>query len=186
MIQHAEYTMLMSLVLDGEAREDEDARLRGHLRECEECRQTWQRWRELDRRLMAAPMVPAPMDFSALVLAQLDTRVSQEARRRWLIAGLALASLSAVLVALIALAFFNGWLVRFAPDQGPLAAAWAGVSSTGGWALREASEFFGEVGAPVLAAATGALLCLTCALAMAWLWVVARVGAGSRLQEQAL
>lgn len=192
MIQHAEYTMLMSLALDGEAREDEEVRLRAHLRECEECRQTWQRWRELDRRLMAAPVIPAPVDFAALVLAQLDTRVAQEQRHRWLIAGLALASVSAALVALLALAFVNGWFVGLAPEQGPLAAAWAGLASTGGWALREAGEFFGEVGAPLVAAVVGALLCLTCALAMAWLWIVARVGAGvggnpsGLLKEQAL
>lgn len=181
MIQHAEYTMLMSLVLDGEARADEEVRLREHLRSCEDCRQTWQRWRELDRRLMAAPVIPAPVDFAALVLAQVDTRVAQEHRRSWLIAGLALASVSAVLFALLSLALVNGWFVGLAPDQGPLAAAWAGLASTGGWAAREMGVFFGEVGAPTVAAVAGALLCLTCALAMAWLWVVARVGAGSRV-----
>jgi anti-sigma factor RsiW len=186
MLQHAEYTMLMSLVLDGEACADEEVRLREHLRSCEECRQTWQRWRELDRRLMAAPVVPAPVDFAALVLARLDTRVIQEQRRRWMIAGLALASVSAALIAVLALAFVNGWFVQLTPDQGPLSAAWAGLASTGSWALREVGEFFGVVGAPVVAAVAGALLCLTCALAMAWLWIVARVGAGSRLQEQAL
>lgn len=181
MIQHAEYTLLMSLTLDGEACEDEEARLREHLRGCDECRQTWQRWRELDRRLTAAPVVAVPVDFSALVLARLDSRVAQERRRRWMIAGLALASVGAIVVALLSLAVFNGWHLELAPDQGPLAAAWAGLSSTAGWALREMTGFLIGVGAPTLAAATGALLCLTCALAMMWLWIVARLGVGAPL-----
>jgi anti-sigma factor RsiW len=177
MIQHAEYTMLMSLALDGEACEDEELRLREHLRGCEECRATWQRWRELDRRLAYAPVMPAPVDFSALVLGQLDTRVAQERRRRWMIAALALASVAAAAIAVLALLIFNGWHAQLAPEQGPLAAAWAGLASTGGWALRSSSQFFAEVGAPTIAAAAGAVLCLTLALTMMWLWVVARVGA---------
>jgi len=180
MTQHAEYTMLMSLVLDGEAAEDEEVRLRQHLRSCEECRGTWQRWRELDRRLVMAPLIPAPVDFAALVLAQLDTRVAAEQRRRWLMAGLALASVSAMLIILLAVAVANGWAVQLAPEQGPLSAAWAGLVSTGSWALAELGAFFAQVGAPVVAAAAGALLCLTCVLAMIWLWAVARVGAAPR------
>ncbi len=180
MIQHAEYTMLMSLVLDGEADADEEVRLREHLRGCDDCRQTWQRWRELDRRLLATPAIPAPVDFSALVLAQLDTRVAQERQRRWLIAGLTFAWLGAVVVALVSLALANGWHLQLAPDQGPLAAAWAGLSSTGSWALREISAFLVEIGAPTIAAVTGAALVLACGLAMMWLWVVARVSAGPR------
>jgi anti-sigma factor RsiW len=179
MIQHAEYTMLMSLVLDGEACADEEVRLREHLRTCEDCRQTWQRWRELDRRLMAAPVIAVPVDFSALVLARIDSRVAEERRRQWFIAGLAAAWVGAVVIALLGLVVVNGWHLQLAPEQGPLAAAWAGVSSATGWAFSEVVAFFGEVGAPAIAAATGALLCLTCALAMMWLWVVARVGAGS-------
>jgi predicted anti-sigma-YlaC factor YlaD len=178
MIQHAEYTMLMSLVLDGEACADEEVRLREHLRACDDCRQTWQRWRELDRRLLAAPVIPAPVDFSALVLAQLDARVAQERQRRWLIAGLTVAWLGAVLIALVSLAVSNGWHLQLAPEHGPLAAAWAGLATTGGWALREFTGFLSNIGAPTIAAVTGVALVLACGLAMMWLWVVARVSAG--------
>jgi anti-sigma factor RsiW len=180
MMEHAEYTLLMSLVLDGEACADDEVLLREHLRSCDECRDTWQRWRELDRRLMAAPVIAAPVDFSALILAQIDTRVAEERRRRWFITSFAGAWLAAVAVSLMALAIVNGWHLQLAPAEGPLAAAWAGVTSATGWLFSEMAAFFGEVGAPTIAAATGALLCLTCALTMVWLWVVARVGAGSR------
>ena len=179
MLQHSEYTMLMSLVLDGEACEGEDARLREHLRSCDECAKTWQRWRELDRRLAYAPVVAAPVDFAALVVAQLDTRVAQERRRRWLIAWLAFAWVSAVAIAVVSLGIMNGWHLQLVAQQGPLTAAWAGLTSTASLALREVSRFFGRVGTPTIAAATGAMLCLTCALAMTWLWVVARIGVGS-------
>lgn len=182
MMQHAEYTLLMSLVLDEEASDEEAARLREHLRVCDECGQTWQRWREVDRRLTLAPAIPAPVDFAALVLARLDSRIAEERRRRWFIAGFAAAWVGAVAVAILALGLANGWHLQLAPEQGPLAAAWAGLTSTGGWVLREASGALGNAGAPAIAAAMGALLCLTCALAMMWLWVVARVGAGSQLR----
>ena len=178
MMQHGEYTLLMSLVLDEEASDDEAARLREHLRACDDCGKTWQRWREVDRRLTLAPTVPAPVDFAAVVLGRLDPRVAEERRRRWLIAGLAAAWVGTVAFAVVALGVANGWHLLLAPEQGPLAAAWAGLTSTGGWALREVRSALGSAGAPVVAAATGALLCLTCALAMMWLWVVARVGAG--------
>ena len=179
MQQHSEYTMLMSLVLDGEAAADEEVRLREHLRSCGECAQVWQRWRELDRRLAAAPVLAAPVDFAALVVAQLDTRVAHERRQRWLIAWLALISVAVVAIAQASLALANGWRLRLAPDQGALGAAWTGLTGTAEWALRDLGGLFGRVGAPTLAAVTGALLCLTCALGMTWLWVVARVGAGS-------
>jgi anti-sigma factor RsiW len=176
MLQHSEYTMLMSLVLDGEACEDEEARLSEHLRSCDECAKTWQRWRELDRRLAFAPAVPAPVDFAALVVAQLDTRMAQERHRRLLLVWMAVATLATVAVAVLSLAILNGWPLQFVAAQGPLAAAWAGLSSTGGWVLRVIAEVFERVGAPTIAAATGAMICLTCLLAMTWLWVVSRIG----------
>jgi anti-sigma factor RsiW len=173
--QHADYTMLMSLVLDEEATEDEAARLREHVAGCESCARTWRRWQELDRRFTLAPVVPLPVDFSVAVAARIDQRVVEHARRRWFMAGLAVSSLVAVLVAVAALSIANGWYVQFLPAGGPLSVAWMGVASIVSWPVHAIIEFVERTGTPTVAAGAGALLCLTCALATAWLWIVARL-----------
>src|SRR5512139_136178 len=100
--QHTDFTMLMSLVLDDEATAAEAARLREHLAGCDMCARTWQRWQELDRRFTLAPVQPAPIDFAASVAARLDERMTEQVRRRWLMAGLALSWIVAMLVAVLA------------------------------------------------------------------------------------
>lgn len=177
---HAEFTMLMSLVLDGEATGDEGARLREHLRSCDMCALTWQRWQELERRFALAPSLPAPVNFAARVAVRLDARQAEQGRRRWFMLGLALAWSVAMVTVVVAFGLADGWHLQLAPLQGPLAAARSGLTSTGGLLWREALGFVAQVGAPVVAAATGAVLCLTCGLAMAWLWLVARLTVGGQ------
>lgn len=177
---HAEYTMLMSLVLDGEETEAERARLQEHLRSCDACALTWQRWRVLDRRLALAPMLPVPLDLAASITVRLDARQTEEARRRWFMFGLALAWSLVVAVAVMMLGVANGWHIALAPDHGPLAAALSGLSSMLGWIWREMLSIVIQAGAPTIAATTGILLCVTCGLVMAWLWLVARLTADAQ------
>jgi anti-sigma factor RsiW len=172
---HGEFTMLMSLVLDGEATGDEGARLREHLRSCDVCALTWQRWQELDRRFALAPVLPAPVNLAASVAIRLNARQAEQVTRRWLMLGLALAWSAVVVIVVLSLGMANGWDLQLAPFQGPLTAAWTGLTGNGGWLWRAALSTVGQVGAPVVAAAIGALLCLTCGLVMAWLWLVARL-----------
>ena len=173
--QHTEYTMLMSLVLDGEATAGEAVRLREHVAGCDACARTWQRWQELDRRLTAAPVLPAPIDFSVAVAVRLDERVAEQARRRWVMLGLALSSIVAMLIAVLALALTSGWPLQLLASNGSMNAAWVGVSSIGEWLYRVVSAFVMREGTPTVAAGAGALLCVTCVLATAWLWMVARL-----------
>jgi anti-sigma factor RsiW len=167
--------MLMSLVLDDEATAGEATRLREHLVGCEACARTWQRWQELDRRFTAAPVLPAPVDFSVAMAARLDARLAEHRRRGWFMLGLALTSLVAMLIAVLALASTNGWPFQLLARNGDLNAAWAGVSSIGGWLLRAVAAFVERQGTPMVAAVAGALLCATCGLATAWLWMFARL-----------
>ena len=173
--QHSEYTMLMSLVLDDEATEAEATRLRAHVTACDACARTWQRWQELDRRFTLAPILPAPIDFSAALAARLDQHIAEHTRRRWFMVALALSWVVAMLVTVVALGLVNGWPLAFLPDSGPLNAAWTGLTSVGGWIVRSVVTFVEQTGTPTLAALAGALLCLTCALATVWLWMVARL-----------
>src|SRR5215208_1639577 len=136
-VQHPEFTILMSLVLDEEATVAESTHLREHLRSCDACARTWKRWQELDRRFTLAPAMPAPSDFSIVVAARLDQRVAEQTRRRWFMFGLALSWITAVLIAVVVLGFINGWPLQLIPSEGPLTAAWAGLVSVGGWLFRE-------------------------------------------------
>ena len=172
---HTEYTMLMSLILDGEGDDVDRARLQEHLRSCDRCASTWQRWQELDRHFALAPMLPAPVDLATRVAGRLDIRRAEQVRHRWFILGFALAWSVVVIFTVAALGVTNGWHNLLTPEQGPLAAAYSALASTGGWVWCEALGVVAQVGAPMIAAMTGILLCATCGLIMTWLWLVARL-----------
>lgn len=180
-MQHSDYSLLMSLVLDDEATETEARSLREHLAACDTCARTWQRFQELDRRFELAPVMPVPVDFSVAVTVRLDQRMEEQRRRRWFMLGLAFSWLAAMLVAVLAFGVANGWHLQLLPDSGSLSAAWAGVSSIWGWLYRSGAGLVERTGTPTVAAAAGALLCVTCGLATIWLWMVARLApAGER------
>lgn len=173
--QHTDFTLLMSLVLDGEATETEARALHEHLADCDACARTWQHWQELDRRLAVAPMASVPVNFAAAVAARLDQRVEEHRRRRWFMAGLALSSLVAVFFAVSAFGLVNGWPMQLLSGNGPASAGWEGILIIGGWLFRMAATLVERIGTPTVAAGAGALLCVTCGLATVWLWMVARL-----------
>ncbi len=173
--QHDEYTLLMSLVLDDEATDDEAKTLAEHVAGCTTCARTWQRWQEIDRRFTVAPMAPAPVDFSIAIAAQLDRRLEETRRRRWFMFGLALTWLVAVLASGLAFGLANGWHLQFLSAGGSVAALWAGVTSIGEWVFRGVAGVVERAGTPTVAAGAGALLVVTCGLATVWLWMVARL-----------
>jgi len=58
---HTDYTLWMSLALDGMLTPDEKQALYAHLDMCPACHAIWQSWASIDQQLRAAPMVaPAP------------------------------------------------------------------------------------------------------------------------------
>jgi anti-sigma factor RsiW len=179
--QHSDFTLLMSLVLDDEATDAEAKALREHLAGCDACAHTWQRWQELDRRFMLAPVAPAPVDFSAAVAARLDQRVEEVRRRRLFIFGLAASWTVAVLGVVLALSLANGWYVQLLSGSGALSAGWAAMASIGEWVYRLLVDLVARAGTPTVAAGAGAVLIMTCGLATLWLWMVARLSpAGDR------
>lgn len=180
MMRHpADYTILMSLVLDGEATADENAQLRAHVRSCAACAATWQRWQALDRRFALAPAVVAPQDFAVRLAASLERRQAEIAERRLLRSAVFL--MVAVMIAAtgIIYAILQGWHVALIAGDGPVMALWTSAWSAAGSLWRAASDLVAAVGAPTLAAAVGGLLTLTGLLALAWYWIVARYAPGA-------
>jgi len=169
---HADYTMLMSVVLDGEATPDEMQRLREHLRACAACAGVWERWQAVDRRLDAAPLVSPALTFTENVMARIEAQSLKRRRARWLGSGLFMTWLAGSLLGLAVIGALVYWGSQY-PGQasGAFFAALKGVDSAT-WILLGLLRFMGGVGAPALAAGVGLLATLTCLLGMLWLWVV--------------
>ncbi len=91
MKMHEDYTMLISLVLDGEATPAEQDQLEKHLRECATCGMLWENWRAMDRLLATAPSVSAPPGLLESLLARIAVHEARQARRRWMALGAAAA-----------------------------------------------------------------------------------------------
>lgn len=173
---HSEYTLLMSLALDDEAAAADLTRLHAHLATCVECRRVWARWQEMDRRLQAEPLLVAPAGLAQQVAARLEERELQRRRVRWLGSGLALGWLALTVLGLLAAAGLFAWLTANLQQVGALASTAAQVLTAFNGLLRGVVATADAIGAPVLAAIIGGLACLTCGLAMVWLWLVPQGG----------
>jgi len=169
---HGDYTLLMSLALDGEATPAEESRLQEHLRTCTACAAIWDRWQILDRRLATAPLVAPPADLVAKVMAQVDERELRRRRARWFGSGLLVSWLGVILLGLavtatlVILGTRYPQLVRTA-----LAGAFEVIDGIG-WLLIGLTTCASNLGAPAIAASVGLLATLTCILGMLWLWIM--------------
>ena len=171
---HADYTMLMSVVLDSEATADEMQRLREHLRACAACASVWERWQAADRRLGAAPRVAPAPTFTESVMARIAAQSLRQRRARWLGSGLLGAWLVGSLSGLAVIGALVYWGSQYQGQaSGAFFAALKGVDSAT-WILLDLLRLMGGVDAPALAAGVGLLATLTCLLGMLWLWLVGR------------
>jgi len=176
---HSEYTELMSLALDHEADAAQMAALHAHLKGCAGCAATWARWQAVDARFRAAPMLDAPPQLAARVLARLETRRRHRFWGGWFGAGLFIAWLAvagAILVALLGGAWWG--------FTHPLAASMAlsaGVRllSSVLWPVRSAGILLTSAGLS-LGAGVAAYVGLTCLLLGTWAWLVIRTNGLNR------
>jgi predicted anti-sigma-YlaC factor YlaD len=171
---HADYTLLMSLVLDDEATPTEEGRLREHLRACGACAGVWTRWQAMDYRLAAVPFVAPPANLVDTVMAQVEARELRRRRARWLGSGLLVSWLA---VALISLGIIATLVVLGTRHPGEAKMVFSGALQflTGmSWLLIGLVTFMRGLGAPAIAAGVGVWATLTCMLGMAWLWVIGR------------
>jgi predicted anti-sigma-YlaC factor YlaD len=78
---HNNYQQMMSLALDGLLASADQADLDGHLDGCAACTAAWDAMSGLDSLFGRVAMVSPPIDFSARVMARVETR--QVGRRRF-------------------------------------------------------------------------------------------------------
>lgn len=77
---HDTYHMLINHSLDGEIAQADQAKLEQHIENCLDCADLFQRMQIVDVMLARPVEVPAPVDFTAKVMARIQT---YEARREW-------------------------------------------------------------------------------------------------------
>jgi len=80
MADHTEMTLLMSLSLDGMLSPEDQRALDGHLPDCDECREEWERWQQVDALLVSARLLSPAPGFSDRVTEQVERR--GQSRRR--------------------------------------------------------------------------------------------------------
>jgi predicted anti-sigma-YlaC factor YlaD len=173
-MQHAEFTLLMSAALDGEASGTELVQLHEHLRHCADCRATWETWQALDVRLGAEPALAAPAGMAQRVIARIDEAELRRRRLWWLGSGLAVSWLAVMMVGILAGTAVFAWLTANLQEVGALASIGAAYLSAATGLLTGVTTAINSVGAPTVAAVMGGLACMTCALAVAWLWLLGR------------
>ena len=171
---HEPFTVLMSLVLDGEATPAEEARLREHLKVCRTCMAVWQQWQALDQHLTAAPVLRPPRDFMTGVTARLEDRRQRRRRSRWFGSGLLAAGgliMGAFWLCVIGLA---GWGWYHPQEVGVIVSVGAQLLSGLSWFLRGIGVLVHSLGTVVFAFGVEFYLCLTGGLGVLWLWVLVR------------
>jgi anti-sigma factor RsiW len=172
---HDEYTMLMSLSLDGEATPDEQARLRAHLSACDVCAVTWEKWRAADRLLSAAPVAQAPADLLAGFSARLAVYEAKRRQARALGAAGFIFLWAVVVSAVVALfgSLVLGWLHEPALSGAVVAAAqqlFSGVA----WTVRSVGTLARSVGWQPIALMFVVYMSVAGIMVLAWLWVLGR------------
>ena len=128
---HTDYTMLMSLMLDGEATQADERRLREHLRTCAACAGVWQRWQAVDRRLAAAPLMTPAHQLHRQDHGRIEAQKSKRRRTRWLGSGLLASWLAVSLIGLVVVGVLVYW-----GSQNPQQASGAFFAVLKGVALR--------------------------------------------------
>ena len=85
---HEEYTLAMSLALDGMLTSDEERDLRAHLAACASCRATWALWQEIDQRLTVSASQPAAAPTAGFSARVEERLLARQFRRRSALGGL--------------------------------------------------------------------------------------------------
>jgi anti-sigma factor RsiW len=170
---HAQYTELMSLVLDGEAAPGDREALFGHLRECSACSALWASWQRLDAGLREAPMVAPPPGFARRVAVRIEQRNQRRAWLRWLGTGAIAAWLSIALFAWLFAVSVALWGFTHPQRAGTVLSAAARALSLALWPMRGVELASAVTGLPVWAG-VGVCLALIGLLFGLWLWLALR------------
>jgi predicted anti-sigma-YlaC factor YlaD len=171
--EHAQYTELMSLVLDGEAACDQQEALRKHMLECSDCAAVWEAWQALDVGFREEPMLAPSADLALRVAARIEEQSRWRTWTHWLGASLLIAWLGiAALASLFAVAAVV-WGLAHPLQAGTVLSAGAHVLSAILWPVRSVEVVFATAGLS-LWAGIGGFLVLTGLLLGLWLWLASR------------
>lgn len=171
---HTEYTLLMSVILDGEAAPAEVRQLETHLAGCASCAAIWAQWQALDKRLAAAPWAPAPADLAAKVAVRLAERDAKKRRSLWLGSGLLVSWLAVLTASLVTVGLLALWGTTHPREVGVLLSALAQLLSGGSRLLRGISTLVGGFSGATAAFGYGLLIAVTGWLALMWFWAMGR------------
>ena len=177
---HTEYTLLMSLALDGEASAAEESRLRQHLAVCVQCAATWAQWRRWDEHLRAAPLLSPAPGFAQRVQQRLtiQKRLTRAQHRIW--PGWAGVAAALIGFGALSLLLAGGVVVALWKTSNPLLAsvllsAVAQLASAAVWPLRSLTGVLAQWGVPACAPLGGFVAGIA---ALTGIWY--RAGAATR------
>lgn len=171
---HTEYTLLMSMALDGEAAPAAVQQLEAHMTECQACAATWEHWRAIDKRLAAAPWTVAPADLAEKVAARLAEREATKKRSFWLGSGLLVSWFAVLAISMIAVGLLAFWGGNHPREVAVLLSALAQLLSGGSRLLRGIGTLTGSFDGATAALGLGLLIALTSWLALMWFWLMGR------------
>ncbi len=171
---HDDMTVLMSLVLDGEATSQERIRLLEHLAVCDDCARLWTRWEAVDLEFTAAPVLMPPADFIANVMSRIEEKQRIRSHVVWVAPGILSlwAGTIAIAAALVALTVL--WGMRHPVELGIVLASASQLLSGLRALLGGLRVLVGGFDPLTLGLLTGSLLACTSGLGLFWLWAVSR------------
>jgi len=162
MTDHAEMTLLMSLSLDGMLSIEEQRALEGHLHDCDECREEWVSWQQVDALLGSDRVLSPAPGFRAGVLEQLERRGKSHRRllgRALLVGGSlsvwGMVTLSAVVAALL-------WMVSDPSMAGYFAHVLTQLLSAGGLLVKALLMSVESMASPAVWPWVASYLCRWC------------------------
>lgn len=176
---HENYTLAMSLALDGMLTSEEEAELHAHLAACASCRATWALWQEIDRRLATNANQPAAAPaagFGARVEARL---LARQFRRRSALGGLLIliASLASWMLAAAVAMGMIGWWLAYRPQLLAKLVSLAAALLASATTLAEGMRlFWNSLFAPSMQPMMAGCLALVLILSAAWIGLVRVTG----------
>jgi len=174
---HTEFTELMSLVLDGEATEQEASRLRQHIDTCQSCASVWAEWSALQRRFEQAPMLMPTPGLSLRVMELVKPRQRRNLDRDWLGSGLLIAWGSVIAAFAILMAGVGWWCWTHPLTTSSLASSVAQILSGLSAILRALEVVRDGLSVLPLTLGVGFYIGFTALLFTAWVWLVRRSSA---------
>lgn len=178
---HENYTLAMSLALDGMLTSEEEEELHAHLAACASCRATWALWQEIDQRLAASASLPAATPAAGFSTRVEERLLARQFRRRSALGGLLflITSLATwMLAAAIGIGVIGWWLAHRPQVLAELVSLAAALLAAAAALVEGLRLFWSSLFAPSMQPVMASCLVLVLILGAAWIGLL--MGAGRR------